>query len=113
MQPRVAARSAGRRLLLVIVALVALAAIGGTAMVAAGQDQLARVRASTDKFHTLQVAKDNGYGEFYMCTDHVTDGTMGQHYVNLDLVLDTGHDEAVVDPLRPEALVYEPKKNGG
>jgi hypothetical protein len=113
MQPRVAARSAGRRLLLVIVALVALAAIGGTAMVAAGQDQLARVRASTDKFHTLQVAKDNGYGEFYMCTDHVTDGTMGQHYVNLDLVLDTGSDEAVIDPLRPEALVYEPKKNGG
>ena len=113
MQPRVATRSAGRRLLLMVVALVALAAIGGTAMVAAGQDQLARVRASTDRFHTLQVAKDNGYGEFYMCTDHVTDGTMGQHYVNLDLVLDTGSDEAVIDPLRPEALVYEPRKSGG
>ena len=50
MQPPVSARSAGRRLLLVIVALVALAAVGGTAMVAAGQDQLARVRASTDAF---------------------------------------------------------------
>ena len=59
-------------------------------MVAAGQDQLARVRASTDKFHTLSVAENAGYGEFYLCTDHVTDGTMGQHYVNLDLVLDTG-----------------------
>jgi hypothetical protein len=113
MQPPVAARAAGRRLLLAIVALVALAAIGGTTMVAAGQDQLARVRASTDKFHTLSVAENAGYGEFYLCTDHVTDGTMGQHYVNLDLVLDTGSDEPVIDPLRPEALVYEPKRNGG
>jgi hypothetical protein len=113
MQPSVTARSAGRRLLLVVVALVALAAIGGTAMVAAGQDRLARVRAATDTFHSLAAAQHAGYGEFYMCTDHVTEGTMGQHYVNLDLVLDTGSAEAVIDPLRPEALVYEPKKNGG
>jgi hypothetical protein len=28
-------------------------------------------------------------------------------------VLDTGSDEPVIDPLQPEALVYEPKKNGG
>ena len=108
MQPRISARSAGRRLLLVVVMLVALAAIGGTAMVAAGQDQLARVRASTDTFHSLAVAQDAGYGEFYMCTDHVTDGTMGQHYVNLDLVLDPA-----INALTPEALVYEPRINGG
>jgi hypothetical protein len=108
MQPRITAGSAGRRLLLVVVTLVALAAIGGTAMVAAGQDQLARVRAATDTFHSLAAAQDAGYGEFYMCTDHVTDGTMGQHYVNLDLVLDPA-----INALTPEALVYEPKKNGG
>ena len=108
MQPRDAARSAGRRLLIVVVALVALAAIGGTAMVAAGQDQLARVRAATDTFHSLAAAQDAGYGEFYMCTDHVTDGTMGQHYVNLDLVLDPA-----INALTPEALVYEPRINGG
>jgi hypothetical protein len=108
MQPRITARSAGRRLLLVVVTLVALAAIGGTAMVAAGQNQLARVRAATDTFHSLAAAQDAGYGEFYMCTDHVTDGTMGQHYVNLDLVLDPA-----INALTPEALVYEPKKNGG
>ena len=69
-------------------------------------------------YHPLQVAKNNGYGEFYMCTDHVTDGTMGQHYVNLDLVLDTGapdgpgltaSDTATIDSLefapRPTATV--------
>jgi hypothetical protein len=32
---------------------------------------------------------------------------MGQHYVNADLVRD-----GMVDPLRPEALVYEPRENG-
>ncbi len=113
MQPRVVARSAGRRFLITLVVLVALAAIGGTSLVSAGQDQLARVRAATSTFHSLAVAETAGYGEFYMCTDHVTDGTMGQHYVNLDLVLDTATGVPTIDPLAPEALVYEPKVNGG
>ena len=113
MQPRVVARSAGRRFLITLVVLVALAAIGGTSMVSAGQDQLARVRAATSTFHSLAVAETAGYGEFYMCTDHVSDGTMGQHYVNLDLVLDTATGVPTIDPLAPEALVYEPKINGG
>ena len=113
MQPLGATRGTGRRLLTAIVVLVALTAIGGTSLVTAGQDQLARVRAATDKFHTLAVANGAGYGEFYVCTDHVTDGTMGQHYVNLDLVLDTASGVPTVDPLHPEALVYEPKINGG
>jgi hypothetical protein len=113
MQPPVAARAAGRRVLIVVVAVVALVAIGGTSLVAAGQDQLAKVRAVTDKFHTLSVAENAGYASFYMCTDHVTDGTMGQHYVNLGLVLDSATGVPTIDALQPEALVYEPKKNGG
>ena len=113
MQPAVTARRSGRRFLITIVVLVALAAIGGTSMVTAGQDQLARVRAATDGFHSLAVAENAGYGEFYVCTDHVTDGTMGQHYVNLDLVLDTATGVPTIDPLQPEALVYEPRINGG
>ena len=100
MLPRGVARRAGRRFLIAVVVLVALAAIGGTSLVTAGQDQLARVRAATDKFHTLAVANDAGYGEFYVCTDHVTDGTMGQHYVNLDLVLDTATRRADGRPAR-------------
>ena len=32
---------------------------------------------------------------------------MGQHYVNFDLVGDPA-----IDPLHPEALVYEPRANG-
>ena len=110
---RPTARGAGRRGILAVVALVALAAIAGTSIAAAGQSQLARVREATDRYHDLAVATGAGYGEFYLCTDHVTDGTMGQHYVNLDLVLDTATGVPTVDPLAPEALVYEPKRNGG
>jgi hypothetical protein len=106
MEPRRLARRAGRRFLTTVVVLMALAAIGGTSLVTAGQDQLAKVRAATDQFHTLA-------GEFYVCTDHVTDGTMGQHYVNLDLVLDTAAGVPTIDPVHPEALVYEPRVNGG
>jgi hypothetical protein len=32
---------------------------------------------------------------------------MGQHYVNFDLV-----GKSAIDPLQPEALVYEPQANG-
>ena len=35
-------------------------------------------------------------------------GTMGVHYVNGGLIAD-----GVIDPLRPEILVYAPKGNGG
>jgi hypothetical protein len=96
-----------RSLFLTTIVLGALMAIVGSSVVAAGQSQLAPVREATDEFHDLAAAEDAGYGPFYVCTDHVTDGTMGQHYVNLALVLDPA-----IDPLRPEALVYEPKRNG-
>lgn len=75
---------------------------------AGGGKSLADVRAATAAFHDLDTAKAAGYGEFYICTDAEGIGAMGQHYVNLDLVLDPA-----IDPLRPEALVYEPRKGGG
>jgi hypothetical protein len=100
---------AGRRLALASVSVVAvLAIVGGSAALAAGQGQLAAVRASTERFHSVATAESAGYGVFYQCTDHATDGAMGQHYVNGALVGDPA-----IDPLRPEALVYEPKRGGG
>lgn len=53
------------------------------------------------------------YGEFrdaqgIACIDQPGVGTMGVHSVNGALVGD-----AVLDPARPEALVYEPRKHGG
>ena len=112
MIPMTTARPRPRLLVGAITLLSLLILAGGSVAMAGGQSQLAAVRAATAQFHDLDVAKAAGYGEFYMCTDHVTDGTMGQHYVNLDLVLDTGA-VPTVDALRPEALVYEPRPNGG
>ena len=66
MQPRGVARRAGRRFLVAVVVLVALAAIGGTSLVTAGQDQLARVLAATDIPH-VAVAKARAT-RFYVCT---------------------------------------------
>ena len=109
----VSARRGGQRLLVGAIAVLSLLTVAGSSIaMAGGQSQLAAVRAATERFHDIEIAKADGYGEFYMCTDHVTDGTMGQHYVNLDLVLDTG-SVPTVDALRPEALVYEPRPNGG
>ena len=41
---------------------------------------------------------------FYVCTEQPGVGTMGQHYVNFDLSA-----TRPLDPLKPEALVYEPQ----
>ena len=76
----------------------------------AGADQLAVVRAGTASFH--DVANATGYGLFtdaagIACIDKPGAGTMGIHYVNGDLVGDPEENAAT-----PEALVYEPMKNG-
>jgi hypothetical protein len=80
----------------------------GTIGAATGRDNLAAVRNATAAFHDLEQAEAAGYTPFYVCTDAEGVGAMGQHYVNLELVGDPA-----IDPLRPEALVYEPRPNGG
>ena len=100
---------------LAVVAALAAAAVTGTTgtMVgpaSAGADQLAVARDGTAPFH--DVADATGYGLFtdaagIACIDKPGEGTMGVHYVNGDLVGDPEEDAA-----RPEALVYEPTRNG-
>jgi hypothetical protein len=65
------------------------------------------VRGSTADFRDIETAQEAGYGIFQDCFKDETIGGMGQHYVNGDLA---GDD--VVDPLKPEALVYEPREDG-
>ncbi len=106
---RLGHRGRGRPLLILAIAGASLLAVLGSSLaMGAGQGSIAAVRAATAKFHDLAVAEDAGYGPFYVCTDHSSLGTMGQHYVKGSLVGD-----AAVDPLQPEALVYEPRKGGG
>lgn len=82
-----------------------------------GQTDLADIRRVTAKYHRVDVAIADGYELGYVngsgnriingCIAHPTEGAMGYHYFNKELV-----DDLTVDPLKPEVLVYAPKENG-
>lgn len=66
--------------------------------------ELARVRAATAEYHSVAAAEADGYTLLDVCFDDPDKGGMGYHYVK-------GIDD-VLDPLAPEALVYEPTPQG-
>ena len=74
-----------------------------------GSVTLSQVRDATESYHQVSVAQAAGYnlvpGLDY-CFDNPGVGGMGFHYINVAL-LDT-----VIDPLKPEAMVYAPRLNG-
>jgi hypothetical protein len=82
------------------------------------QDELAQVRAATARFHRVEEAIEAGYELGWVngsgvriitgCVSHPTAGAMGYHYINEELMSDLA-----VDPLEPEALVYESAPDGG
>ncbi|MFN2136535.1 MAG: hypothetical protein ACK2UK_11310 [Candidatus Promineifilaceae bacterium] len=90
---------------------IACAAIlaAATIVFASRNDDLARVRRSTAGFQRPEVAQAAGW-DLVPGLDHCFDnpgvGAMGYHYINTAL-LDTE-----LDPLRPEAMVYELRPNG-
>jgi hypothetical protein len=91
---------------------LALATLLPAATAAAHHRDLARARAATAKYQRLDVAKRAGYGLLtdaagIACIDNPGVGGMGVHYVSGTLVGD-----ADVRPSTPEALVYEPQRNG-
>jgi hypothetical protein len=100
-----------RKHLIVAASLMAVALVGPATAGAKG-DSLADARGATAKYHRLQTAIDDGYGRLLdaqgiACIDNPGVGGMGIHYVSDALVGD-----AAVNARKPEALVYEPKKNG-
>lgn len=66
-----------------------------------------RVRRATEKFRDIEVALAAGYVKVSECTDLPGTGGMGFHYLNPALASDT-----VVDPARPELLVYQEDARG-
>jgi hypothetical protein len=66
------------------------------------------VRESTRRFQDVNQAMAEGYQLLFGCVSGPDDGAMGLHYVNLQLVAD-----GVLDPRRPEIVIYEPLPNGG
>ena len=94
------------------------ASVAATSQVAAGalsgdpklSPRLAEVKRATAKYHSLEVALADGYipfGDPLPCVENPGVGTMGYHYYNPTLLFD-----GVLDPTRPELLVYAPSGNG-
>jgi hypothetical protein len=79
----------------------------------AGAEDLSTARAATAQFHQVDAAKAAGYSILVRdlagitCIDSPGVGVMGIHYANGLLLGD-----AVLDPAKPEALVYQPLPNG-
>jgi hypothetical protein len=68
---------------------------------------IANVREATAGYRNFDTIGDAGYTKFLDCFVNTQIGGMGQHYVNADLAGD-----AVLDPMKPEILVYEPTESG-
>ena len=98
-----------RRLFLVGAAVAGIAMMAGGTVVGGNGGLVQQVRAVTAKYHDLDAARADGFGEFYECTDENSGmGAMGQHFANIGRFLDPSLDE-----LEPEVLVYQPLRGGG
>lgn len=98
-----------RKNLMLTVLVLALVALTATLVSAAGQSDLARVRAATAQFLRPEAAEAAGYtlveGLDY-CFDNPGVGGMGIHLIRVES-LDT-----TVEMLEPEAMVYQPGPDG-
>lgn len=67
---------------------------------------LAELRRATARYHDIQAAKADGFALLHECETRDGEG-VGAVYANVERVID-----GVADPKLPDALVYEPGKNG-
>jgi hypothetical protein len=96
-----------KRVLVGLAVAVPLAVVG----IAFAANVFGDIRQATARYHDLTRAESAGYAEFrdaqgIACIELPGTGAMGVHYVKGSLVGD-----AVLDPRRPEALVYERRGN--
>lgn len=79
---------------------------------------LAAVREATDQFHDVNVAIAAGYRASSAGCEDSEEGAMGIHYGHPALlgivpgVRPTTGTNSVIDPLRPEIVLYEPQPDG-
>jgi hypothetical protein len=66
------------------------------------------VRQATEKFQDVAAAEAAGYQLQFGCVTGEDSGAMGLHYVNADLV-----NSGILDPTRPQIVIYEPIAGGG
>ena len=65
------------------------------------------VRQATERFKDVSVAEKEGYTLQFGCVSGPDSGAMGLHYVNGDIVA-----SGVLDPTRPQIVIYEPTPDG-
>jgi LPXTG-motif cell wall-anchored protein len=68
--------------------------------------QLTAIRNATEKYRKLETTTAAGYAPNFGCVSE-DEGAMGIHYINGALFTDPA-----IDPMRPEAVMYEPQKDG-
>ena len=96
--------------LIIVLALVMTGIVARPAQALDGENvTLDQVRDATDAYHQVSVAQAAGYnlvsGLDY-CFDNPSVGGMGFHYINVAQL------DNIIDPLKPEAMVYAPRPNG-
>jgi hypothetical protein len=69
-------------------------------------EQLTQVRGALARFENVDAAIKAGYGKFMDCMSS-PQGAQGMHYTNGALL-----EDPTLDPLRPEALMYELRADG-
>lgn len=65
------------------------------------------VRQSTERFKDVAVAEAEGYSLQFGCVSGESEGAMGLHYVNGDLVA-----KGVLDATHPQIVIYEAQGDG-
>lgn len=67
---------------------------------------LATLSRATARYHDLNAATEDGFVFLHGCESRPDEGPVGMVYVH------PGRLDGVIDPGMPEALIYEPRKNG-
>ena len=65
------------------------------------------VRDATRRFQNVSQAEAEGYSLMFGCVSGESDGAMGLHYVNGEIL-----NGGKVDATRPQIVIYEPKPDG-
>lgn len=76
-------------------------------LTAAQGELLKVVRENTAKYKDVSVVEADGYALLFGCVSGPDSGAMGLHFVNLNLVA-----SGVIDPTRPQIVIYEPMPDG-
>jgi hypothetical protein len=68
---------------------------------------IATLQRVTARYHNAQAAFDDDFVLLHPCEARGDEGPVGTVYINIARLMD-----GVIDPERPDALIYEPTRNG-